>query len=71
MKTVTIPWNDLGTSAATGRALEMSYWCKDQGLRRDTDYDWYFNQGFKETRFRFFGDAEQFSTMFALKWMGI
>ena len=69
MKTVTIVWNDM--RVAVGQALEMSAWCRSQGLQRDHDFDWYFDQDHQETRFNFFNESEQFATMFALKWIGV
>lgn len=68
MKTVVVAWHDMRVAAS--QALEMSAWCRSQGLQRDIDFDWYFDQDFQKTRFRFFGEHEQFATMFALKWIG-
>lgn len=68
MKTVVIPFKH--QRLATGLSLEMVYWCKDQGLQRDTDFEWRFVPSKKEIQFYFYGDKESYATMFALRWAG-
>ena len=68
MKIVAIPFQD--QRIAAGLAIEMSYWCRDLGLERGRDYDWYFLSQEKKIHFRFYGDRESYATMFALKWTG-
>lgn len=68
MKLVTIPFLDQRGSAQA--AIEMSYWCKDQGLVRDIDYDWAFMTNKKEIHFRFYNGNDSYATLFALKWAG-
>ena len=53
-------------SVATRLGIELSAWCKEQGLVRDHDYDWAFNHG--ELHFRFYGDSESYATLFTLRW---
>jgi len=50
----------------TGLGIELSAWCKAQGLIREQDYDWAFNQD--ELHFRFHGDSESYATLFTLRW---
>jgi hypothetical protein len=71
MKTIVIPWiNDERPGAKAQRALEMNLWCRKQGLKSNTDYDWYYEPAFKCTKFRFYGNSESVATMFALRWVG-
>lgn len=70
MKTISIPWiEDSSPGAKAQRALEMSAWCKEQGLENNLDYDWYYEPSFRSTKFRFYGTGESFVTMFALRWL--
>ena len=48
--------------------IELSKWCQDQGLVRDQDYDWAFMPNDRAVHFRFYGENESFSTLFALRW---
>jgi hypothetical protein len=68
VKLIVVPYNNQRDAA--GEAIAMSQWCRDMGLERNTDYDWTFMTGKKEIHFRFFGNKESYSTMFALKWAG-
>jgi hypothetical protein len=69
MKLVVIPYeHTLGK--ATHQAIEMSYWCRDQGLEREKDYEWAFMQRNKEIHFRFFDHCESYATLFTLRWAG-
>jgi len=65
MKLIVIPCE---RRDSTMRGIEMSYWCRDQGLVRDKDYDWAFSTQRKELHFRFFDHAETFATLFTLRW---
>lgn len=51
------------------QALEMSAWCREQGLRIPDDYDYHFDSSNKEIHFRFFGENESVGSMFAMRWM--
>jgi hypothetical protein len=51
-----------------GLGVEMSQWCRDQGLERDKDYTWAYMSELHEIHFKFFGDNENFSTLFGLRW---
>lgn len=68
MKEVSVPWKD--QRRGVDHAVMLSQWCKDQGLAMNRDYEWYFRKDSNETVFQFFGDAESFSTLFLLKWVG-
>lgn len=68
MKHIVIPFKN--QREATYSAIEMSYWCRDMGMERNVDYEWYFNSTKKEIYFRFFGEKESYATMFALRWAG-
>lgn len=58
------PRGDMRTTSSLG--IELSAWCKQQGLVREHDYDWAFMQG--ELHFRFYGDSESYATLFTLRW---
>ena len=58
--------NEFGWRGNLG--IELSQWCKDNGLVRDKDYDWALITAKNEIHFRFFGDDPSFASMFALKW---
>lgn len=68
MKVVVIPFVDQRNAA--GEGIAMSYWCRDMGLVREVDYDWALMSATKEIHFRFYGDNESYSSLFALKWAG-
>lgn len=51
-------------------AIDMSNWCKENGLRHSYDFDWALITKDKEIHFRFYSDSESYSTLFALKWAG-
>lgn len=50
------------------RMLEMSKWCKDQGLVHGKDYDYCAMDKKKEVHFRFFNEYESMGSMFAMRW---
>ena len=64
---VKIPYTDAQLHA-TKRAIEMSNWCKENGLVHSQDFDWSFMNHLKEIHFRFYSDEESLATMFALIW---
>ena len=64
---VKIPYTDAQLHA-TKRAIEMSNWCKENGLVHSRDYDWAFMNQLREIHFRFYSDDESRATMFALIW---
>lgn len=68
MNTIRVPWIDSNMSPEVHRAIEMSRWCKEQGLQQHVDYDWFFQSAFKETEFRFYGE-EGMATLFSLRWI--
>lgn len=71
MKTISVPWiADDRPGVRSQRALEMSHWLKDQGLKHGVDFDWYYEPQFQSTRFRFYNENESMATMFALRWTG-
>jgi hypothetical protein len=69
MKTVVVPWYGNKSYEEAVTAFEMCRWLKEQGLKQNLDFDWYFESGFKQTKFRFHGDSEYMATMFALRWI--
>jgi hypothetical protein len=68
MTRVEIPWTDQRTGAAI--SIEMSNWCKAQGLVDRVDYDWKFKPNHQVTVFYFEGHVDSFATLFMLKWVG-
>jgi hypothetical protein len=56
------------TNIAARRAIEMSNWCKENGLVHSKHFDWSFRHQLKEIHFRFYSDDESLATMFALIW---
>jgi hypothetical protein len=48
--------------------IELSKWCQENGLIRDRDYDWALMPGDNEIHFKFYGEDQSFTSMFALKW---
>lgn len=69
MKVIVVPWTEARAYDQSNMALEMSRWLKEQGLRHNLDFDWYFEPNFRQTKFRFHGDSEYMATMFALRWI--
>jgi hypothetical protein len=63
---VKIPFVRRGPGA--NNAIEMSIWCRQQGLIQNTDYNWSFNPDENEIEFRFHGASESYATMFSLRW---
>ncbi len=51
-----------------GLGIELSRWCKENGLIHGIDYDWALITEKKELHFKFYGDHQSFASMFALKW---
>jgi hypothetical protein len=64
---VKIPWVRRGPGANS--AIEMSIWCRHQGLIQNTDYNWSFNPDDNVVVFKFYGDSERWATMFSLVWI--
>jgi hypothetical protein len=64
---VKIPFVRRGPGA--NNAIEMSIWCRQQGLIIGTDYSWSFNPEDNEIVFKFYGDSESWATMFSLVWV--
>lgn len=52
---------------ASNHAMQLSEWCKDQGLIMGLDFEWSVWQGEKKIMFKFMNRGEKYSTMFALK----
>ena len=52
---------------ASNHAILLADWCKDQGLIMGRDFEWSVWQGDTKINFKFFGEAEKYVTMFALK----
>ena len=46
----------------------LSNWCREYGLVHSTDYTWHFLHMRQELIFTFYGDAEQYASLFALRW---
>ncbi len=55
-----------GRQFTTQLGIDLSAWCKEQGLVQNRDYDWAFRQG--ELHFRFHCDSESYATLFTLRW---
>jgi len=53
---------------AANNAIEMSIWCRQQGLVNHTDYSWSYHPDDNEIEFKFYGDSESWASMFALVW---
>ena len=64
---IKIPYTDAQLHA-TRRAIEMSNWCKENGLVHSKHFDWSFMSELKQIHFRFYSDDESLATMFALIW---
>jgi hypothetical protein len=70
MKIVKLAYHANNQRLAAMWAIELSNWCKEQGLVHGRDYDWAFMNTIKEIHFRFYSDSESMSTMFTLRWAG-
>ena len=64
---VKIPFVRRGLGA--NNAIEMSIWCRQQGLVQNTDYNWRFCPDDNEIVFKFYGASESWASMFALVWV--
>ena len=72
MKTVSIPPKSLSSASgwtASSLGIEMSRWCKEQGLMSGRDFDWAYHPEDYTVNFIFYGEAESFASLFALKWL--
>ena len=63
---IELAWKDQRDGA--NRSIELSRWCKEQGLIDREDYNWQFKPSEQVTVFYFEDSAESFATLFALKW---
>lgn len=63
---VEVPWRDQREGATF--SIELSRWCKAQGLIDGADYSWHFHPGKQVTVFCFEDRAESYATLFQLKW---
>ena len=72
MKTVSIPpkyLSSAGSWTASSLGIDMSRWCKEQGLVPGRDFEWAYNPQDYTVDFTFYGEAESFASLFALKWL--
>lgn len=65
---VEIPWTDQRRGAEF--SIELSHWCREQGLKDRIDYNWKFKPSTQTTVFYFEDDKESYATMFMLRWGG-
>lgn len=63
---VEVPWTDQWNGA--NFSVELSRWCKEQGLIDTVDYNWHFIPNQRITVFYFKEGAEMYATLFQLKW---
>ncbi len=49
-------------------AIELSRWCKNNGLKYGVDYEWALDSAAREVHFKFFGEGEMMATVFSLRW---
>ena len=71
MKTVSIMPKSLERVTiwdASERGIDMSRWCKEQGLVAGRDFEWAYNPQDYTVNFTFYGESESFASLFALKW---
>lgn len=66
MKTITITCSDFQLLAVQRKAIAMSMWCKEHGLKYDVDYRWSIDSKTRVALFTFENDAD--ATMFILRW---
>ena len=68
---VVIPWHSLDARPVTAaiHAIEISRWCKEQGLVLREDFDWYYHPEDLTVTFNFYNGATSFASLCALKWM--
>jgi hypothetical protein len=52
---------------AANYGILVADWCKEQGLIMGKDFEWSVWHGDTKINFKFFGTAEKWSTIFALK----
>lgn len=64
---VEVPWTDQWSGA--NFSVELSRWCKEQGLIDTVDYNWHFIPDQRVTIFYFKNDAEMYATLFQLRWV--
>lgn len=63
---VEVPWQDQREGA--GYSIELSRWCKEQGLTDRVDYNWQFKPSEQVTVFYFEDHCESYATLFSLRW---
>ena len=71
MKTVSIMPKSLSSASgwtASSLGIEMSRWCKEQGLMSGRDFEWAYHPEDYTVNFTFYGESESFASLFALKW---
>lgn len=55
---------------ASNHAIQLSDWCKDQGLIMGLDFEWSVQKDDEQIMFKFMNAGEKYSTIFALKFGG-
>jgi hypothetical protein len=65
---VEVPWTEKREGADF--SVELSHWCKDQGLINRIDYNWHYIPDQRVTIFNFEHSVESYATLFALRWAG-
>jgi hypothetical protein len=68
MKRVEVHWTDRRDAA--NFSIELSRWCKEQGLVDRKDYNWQLKPQEQVTVFYFEDHVESYATLFSLKWAG-
>lgn len=65
---IEVPWTDQREGASF--SIELSRWCKEQGLVDYKDYNWQFKPSERVTVFYFEDHCESYASFFQLKWAG-
>lgn len=68
MTRIEVPWTDQRHGA--NFSIELSQWCKEQGLIDRKDYNWQFKPNERVTVFYFEDHVNNYATLFSLKWAG-
>lgn len=68
MRKISVPWRH--QSEGVNFSIELNRWCKDQGLKINDDFNWFFTPATKETIFYFQEHVDSYATLFSLKWSG-
>lgn len=68
MKSIVFNWKQ-SIREESNRAIEMSQWCRQLGLKLDIDYTWKLDKDNSQIVFTFSEQKESMASMLAMRWL--